>query len=145
MANENFSFPRSVSETYPHIIDSSPLWNSSPAKEKNGKDDEKDQHLEVKMVTHSQRKSFSHVENGRKRIGQDDDDKEDKMDLLWADFNEELSPRRGSDPPLTVAKANTVGLFTSKSKLSMVAVVKILKKLFFFRNSQGKTRKRLLR
>ncbi|KAK7277331.1 hypothetical protein RIF29_18482 [Crotalaria pallida] len=175
MESEDFSFPR-INDTCAHNIDSPPLWNLSPAASPNpyhyqeNKGEEENDCFKEKVIAHGQRKSFSCIEIGRKRIGledhdydYDDDHHEDKMDLLWEDFNEELlSSTTGSSatsssrevvefrscaPSLTVAKArNNNALVSSKNKPSMVMIVKILKKLFSINNNnnvQGRQRKRV--
>lgn len=155
METEDFSFPR-INDTCAHNIDSPPLWNLSPAASPNpyqGNKREENDCFGEKLIAESQRKSFSCVEIGRKRFGLDDDDdeQEDKMDLLWEDFNEELSSTTGSatsssregvelrcGPSLAVAKTNNGKLVPTKNKHSMVVIVKVLKKLFSINNVQGK-------
>lgn len=161
METEDFSFPR-ISDTCPHNIDSPPLWNLSPASSPNpyNKGENKNCFGE-KLVAQAQRKSFSCVENGKKRIGLDDDDAEegDRMDLLWEDLNlnEELSSsttgsatsssREGAEfkcaPMLTVAKNNKGALLPTKNKPGMVVIVNVMKRLFFTKNSQRKSRNRV--
>lgn len=160
METEDFSFPR-INDTCAHNIDSPPLWNLSPAASPNpyqGNKREENDCFGEKLIGQAQRKSFSCVEIGRRRFGldDDDDDQEDKMDLLWEDFNEELSSTTGSatsssrevvelrcDPHLTVAKTNNGKLVPTKNKHGMVVIVKVLKKLFSINNVQGKPRKRV--
>ncbi|XP_061346310.1 uncharacterized protein LOC133291965 [Gastrolobium bilobum] len=160
MDTEDFSFPR-ISDTCAYSIDSPPLWNLSPEGSSNpyqvlregNKGDEKDC-FEAKLVSEGQRKSFSCVQNGKKIMGEDDE--EAPMDLLWEGFNEELSSTTGFDTScsrelvefrcatsLKVAKTKGA-LVQTKNKPAMVVIVKVLKKLFSLNNSQGKPRKRVL-
>ncbi|RDX80021.1 hypothetical protein CR513_39475, partial [Mucuna pruriens] len=150
MDTEEFSFPR-INDTCAHNIDSPPLWNLSPAASPNpyqGKKKGENDCFGAKLVAESQRKSFSYVENVRKRIGLEEE--EDRMDLLWEDFNEELySTTTGSATSssrevvefrcasaLTVAKSNDGALFPTRNKPGMVLIVKVIKKLFSINNSQ---------
>ncbi|KAI4352853.1 hypothetical protein L6164_007065 [Bauhinia variegata] len=168
MATEDFSFP-AISDTHPCAIDSPPLWNLSPvgspipypvfSEGKREKRSYEEDCFEAKFVTRSQRRSFSYIQNRQRRSGEDyeDHDEEDKMDMLWEDFNEELSLTTGSATSssrevvelrypslLKVSKANNGALVSSKNKPGMVMLVKVLKKLFSLSNSQGKPRKRVL-
>ncbi|KAF1884778.1 hypothetical protein Lal_00028665 [Lupinus albus] len=157
MESEDFSFPR-INDTCAHNIDSPPLWNLSPAASPNpyqGKKGEENDWFGEKLIAHGQRKSFSCIEIGRKKIELEDcvDDHEGKMDLLWEDFNEELYSTTGSATSssrevvefrscaqsLIVSKSKTNALVSTKSKSSMVVIVKVLKK--FFSNVQGRQRK----
>ncbi|TKY46147.1 hypothetical protein E2542_SST28183 [Spatholobus suberectus] len=157
MDTEEFSFPR-ISDTCAHNIDSPPLWNLSPAASPNpyqGNKGGANKCFGAKIVAEARRKSFSNVENVRKRIGLEEG--EDRMDLLWEDFNEELySTTTGSAtsssrevvefrcaPALTVAKTNNGALLPTKNKPGMVVIVKVMKKLFSINNFQGKSRKRV--
>ncbi|KAK7315484.1 hypothetical protein VNO77_34034 [Canavalia gladiata] len=161
MDTEEFSFPR-ISDTCAYNIDSPPLWTLSPAASPNpyqGNKGGENECFGAKLVAEARRKSFSSIENRRKRIGLDndnDDDEKDKMDLLWEDFNEELSSTttgsatsssrevvefRCAPPTLTVAKTNNGALLPPKNKPGMVVIVKVMKKLFSINNSQGKSRR----
>ncbi|KAI4346405.1 hypothetical protein L6164_007302 [Bauhinia variegata] len=169
MATEDFSFP-TISDTHPYAIDSPPLWNLSPvgspnpyqacSEGKRKKNRDKEDCFEGKFVTQSQRKSFSYIENRRRRFGEDEDDDEDdkdRMDMLWEDFNEELSSTTGSctsssreaaelsySSSLKVAnKTNNGALVSSKNRPGLVMLVKVMQKLFTLGNSQGKPRKRV--
>ncbi|KAJ7969707.1 Glutamate-1-semialdehyde 2,1-aminomutase 1 [Quillaja saponaria] len=156
MAAEEFSFP-AIGDSYPCSIDSPPLWHLSPAASHNPyhceteKNDSKGEGKEVgedcfsqQLITYNQRHSLSCVENGPKRLAEDDE--EDKMDLLWEDFNEELNSTTGSATSssremvevgcvqtLTMSKTSGAGL--SKRKPGMVVILKVLKKLFLLHNS----------
>nr|POE53076.1 hypothetical protein CFP56_59315 [Quercus suber] len=116
MATEDFSFP-TIGDKFSCGIDSPPLWNLSPiaspnsrheeppkgsAKEEgNDLKDEKDYCFWPKPIEYiRQRKSFSHVETGGKLVikdgKEDGDHEEQKMDMLWENFNEELSKNSSS-------------------------------------------------
>ncbi|KAL5173499.1 hypothetical protein HKD37_16G046033 [Glycine soja] len=157
MDTEEFSFPR-ISDTCAHNIDSPPLWNLSPAASPNpyyqGNKRGENECFGAKLVAAEvHRKSFSCVENSRKRFGLEED--EDRMDMLWEDFNEELYSTTTTvsatsslrelryAPALTVAKTNNSSLFPTKNnKPSMVVIVRVMRKLFSINNSQGKSRNR---
>ncbi|XP_014509696.1 uncharacterized protein LOC106768848 [Vigna radiata var. radiata] len=165
MDTEEFSFPR-ISDTCSHNIDSPPLWNLSPAASPNpyhgNTRRENDCFGAAKLVAEVHRKSFSCVENRRKRNGfedeEEEEEEEEKMDLLWEDFNEELystttttgsatsSSREvvefRSAHELTLAKTTQNSLLhPTKNKPAMVVIVKIFKKLFSIHNSHGRSRK----
>ncbi|KAK7380607.1 hypothetical protein VNO78_33122 [Psophocarpus tetragonolobus] len=149
MDTEEFSFPR-ISDNCAHNIDSPPLWNLSPAASPIS-----NECYGAKLVAEAHRKSFSYVES-RKRFGLEEEE-DDRMDLLWEDFNEELystTTTTGSAtssssrevvefrcaPSLSVvAKANNTNrsLISTKNKAGMVVIVKVMKKLFSINNSQA--------
>ncbi|XP_020221907.1 uncharacterized protein LOC109804484 [Cajanus cajan] len=155
METEEFSFPR-INDTCAHNIDSPPLWNLSPAASPNpyqGIKGEENEFFRAKLVAEAQRKSFSYVENCRKKIGLEEEEDE-RMDLLWEDLNEELYTTTGSAtsssrevvefrcvPSLTVANANKGALLPTRNKPGMVVIVKVIKKLFSINNSQGNPEK----
>lgn len=105
MATEEFSFP---TDLYPFGIDSPPLWRLSPAaspdvfldrKSKEycsappPEEEEEDCFADgLDKYHHQQRKSFSYVEKGNSKLSKEVviGHQEEKMDLLWEDFNEEL-------------------------------------------------------
>ncbi|XP_057732177.1 uncharacterized protein LOC130947491 [Arachis stenosperma] len=148
MDTEDFSFPR-ISENYSyHGIDSPPLWNLSPATASpnpyKGNYD-KEHCFETKVVTSNKR------ERGE----------EDQMDLLWEDFNEELTATTiGSASAVSFStelvefrcataftlakKSNGALVHSSNNRHGMVVIVKVLKKLFFNNNSHGKSTRRVL-
>uniref|UniRef100_I1JD79 Uncharacterized protein n=1 Tax=Glycine max TaxID=3847 RepID=I1JD79_SOYBN len=153
MDTEEFSFPR-ISDTCAHNIDSPPLWNLSPAASPNpyyqGNKRVENECFGAKLVAaEAHRKSFSYVENRKKRFGLEED--ENRMDMLWEDFNEELYSTTGSAtsssrevvelryaPALTVAKTNNSSLLPTKNnKPGMVVIVKVMKKLFSINNSRA--------
>ncbi|KDP47107.1 hypothetical protein JCGZ_03915 [Jatropha curcas] len=94
--SEDFSFP-TLTGTVPAAIDSPPLWQLSPdschskstKRESNEESDQEEYFkdcfpLKDKQIKNNigQRKSFSWVED------------EEKMDMLWEDFNEDLMLKR---------------------------------------------------
>ena len=168
MATEDFSFP-TIGDKFSCGIDSPPLWNLSPiaspnsrheeppkgsAKEEgNDLKDEKDYCLWPKPIEYiRQRKSFSHVETGGKLVikdgKEDSDHEEQKMDMLWENFNEELSKNSSSRSntssrmqfgcvkALKTSKINSATL--SAKKPGMVVILKVLRKLFLLQNSHDR-------
>ncbi|KAL2990490.1 hypothetical protein AAZX31_11G205200, partial [Glycine max] len=104
---EEFNFPR-ISDTCAHNIGSPPLWNLSPVTSPNP------------------------YYQGNK-IGEN----ENRMNMLWEDFNEELYSTKGYAPTLTIAKTNNTSLLLTKNnKPGMVVIVKLMKKLLSINNSQ---------
>ncbi|GFS38291.1 hypothetical protein Acr_00g0056650 [Actinidia rufa] len=88
----------------------------------------------------SSRKSFSYVERDC-----EDDGEEEKMDMLWEDFNEELSKIQGprmqfSDLPETGFRCGAV--VSGKKPPSVAVFVKVMKKVFLFYNSHHRTVKK---
>ncbi|CAL0328533.1 unnamed protein product [Lupinus luteus] len=151
METEDFTFPR-ISDTSAFNIDSPPLWNLSSASSPNPCHAKQNDCLEGKLILNGQMKSHSCIEFGRKIVGLDHD-QEHRMDLLWEDFNEQLSSKTGSDTEfrswaqgLTVAKtkSKTNALVPTKNKPSMEMIVKVLKKLFSI-NSNHHWRQRIKR
>ncbi|KAK9270066.1 hypothetical protein L1049_025639 [Liquidambar formosana] len=169
MATEDFTFP-SITTTPSRFIDSPPLWRvSSPAFSDSCLDQpaattrdarrgrEEEDVFAPKPVNHySQRKSFSCVESSLKKgTGDSSEDEEDKMDMLWEDFNEELLSKRNCSRPdsdhtltskgekveLGCVKALAVSKTSSRAMVSarrrpagMVVFVKVIKKLFLLHN-----------
>ncbi|KAE9621107.1 hypothetical protein Lalb_Chr01g0010021 [Lupinus albus] len=149
MESEDFSFPRINDTSSAYNIDSPPLWNLSPSSSPNPYHAKQNDSLGHKLIVRGQKKSFSCIDIGRKIIGLDDNVHEDKMDLLWEDFNDQLSSKNGSATEfrswaksLTVSKTNA--LVPTKNKPSTVVIVKVLKKLFSINNNlHGRQRKRV--
>ncbi|GLU16404.1 hypothetical protein SLE2022_328390 [Rubroshorea leprosula] len=174
-ATEEFSFP-AITDSYPCGIDSPPLWHLSPAaspdafrdkfsKEGEERVKEEDDHERFEKEE-KHRKSCSYVEKGSKvsrRLGYTEDG-EEKMDLLWEDFNEELSrscssrmgssgcsSRMGSSgcssdvvelncvQSLKLSKTNG-GMFSPK-KPSIVVFFKSFRKLFLLHSSHHRLAK----
>jgi hypothetical protein len=159
MATEDFSFPI-IEDNFPCTIDSPPLWHLSPTasppngSSAKGEDDDKD----CFPIKYSQRKSFSCVEGGSGKLvindGKEEDDEEEKMDMLWEDFNEELSKTCSSRSniksssrdnmlgfgcvkALTTSKNNTSATLSTR-KPGIVVIMKVLKKFFLLQNSHRK-------
>ncbi|KAL6315588.1 hypothetical protein AAG906_000894 [Vitis piasezkii] len=166
MATEDFSFPI-VSDAFPRFIDSPPLWHASsatlchegPTTSNTSGQQEDDEEggcfaSTSKPVDHPRRKSFSCVETGGRMAGGGDeieDDEEDRMDMLWEDFNEELhnrcGPRSGSEEMVKVGCVQGVAapriggaVVAARRAASLLVLVKMLRKLFQLHNSHS-TRK----
>ncbi|KAL2324726.1 hypothetical protein Fmac_023784 [Flemingia macrophylla] len=137
MDTEDFSFPK-ISDTCACSIDSPPLWNISPKASSSPYQvlGERSKGDEAKLVSKSHKKCFSCVQNG-KRITRVDDE-EEPMDLLWEDFNEELSSATKCatsssremvefrcTKPLTVAKTRSA-LLQTRNRPAVVVIVKII-------------------
>lgn len=175
MATEDFSFPTMIGDNYPCSIDSPPLWHLSPAaspnscydqennKEEEEEEDEEEEEEEdsfaPKPIQNTQRRSFSNVEGGKKTLNDEkEDDGEEKMDMLWEDFNEELcrtscssrsntSSSRDNMVKLGCVKAMAAtpqnpGTALSTRKPGMLVMVKVLKKLFLLQNFHRKHTRR---
>lgn len=168
---EDFSFPR-INDTFSHNIDSPPLWNLSPATSPNpyqlgnkGEQQKNDSFGGAKVMIaqdKAQRKSFSCVEKGMRRIQLDDDDddeEEEKMDLLWEDFNEELCSSTTTTTGSATSSSSREGVEFKTNNINgalipttnnnkpppgggMVVIVRVMKKLFSVKNSQGKSRRK---
>ncbi|XP_021647529.2 uncharacterized protein LOC110640513 [Hevea brasiliensis] len=117
MATEDFSFP-TFTDTTSSAIDSPPLWRLSPVaspdschritkteEEEEEEEEDSDQEEDYQdcfptqkpIKDSTQRKSFSWAERGGgAKLDDDgkDEDKEEKMDMLWEDFNDELLMKR---------------------------------------------------
>ncbi|VVA37914.1 PREDICTED: AT1G71910 [Prunus dulcis] len=171
MATQDFSFP---THKFPCTIDSPPLWRLSPAasskvddqnhseEEEEEEDDEEEiVNINVKYCD-QRRKSFSYIERGTKMVEKDQESRdhdhgEEKMDMLWEDFNEELKSRSnttsdysgglsremlhlGCVKAFKLTKTNGDHALSTR-KPSVVAVMKVLKRLFFLHNSHHKLKK----
>ncbi|CAL5209279.1 unnamed protein product [Lathyrus oleraceus] len=135
MGTEDFTFPR-INDTFPYIIDSPPLWNSSSTSSSSKKGDFYEENSDSK----NQRKSFSSsIQNGTKSRELEDEEVV-PMDLLWEVFNEEVVEYRS----LKIGHTTKNGLVHIKNKPSMLEMLKVLKKLFSINNSHGKSTRRIL-
>lgn len=135
MGTEDFTFPR-INDTFPYIIDSPPLWNSSSTSSSSKKGDFYEENSDSK----NQRKSFSSsIQNGTKSRELEDEEVV-PMDLLWEVFNEEVVEYRS----LKNGQTTKNGLVHIKNKPSMLEMLKVLKRLFSINNSHGKSTRRIL-
>lgn len=135
MGTEDFTFPR-INDTFPYIIDSPPLWNSSSTSSSSKKGDLYEENSDSK----NQRKSFSSsIQNGKKSRELEDEEVV-PMDLLWEVFNEEVVEYRS----LKNGRTTKNGLVHIKNKPSMLEMLKVLKRLFSINNSHGKSTRRIL-
>ncbi|KAF8085947.1 hypothetical protein N665_0641s0004 [Sinapis alba] len=153
VSSEEFSFPLLASQDSSYLsgTDSPPLWKHSPENLRRG---DHDRGLAMED-DNDQTKSFSYVE--RKSLWSDKT--EEKMDLLWEDFNEELLPRSQSlriefggekKPSLFPDESSVVaegcGLkLTKKTPLkkkmnpNVLVLMRVLKKLLVMRSSSRRS------
>ncbi|XP_057975197.1 uncharacterized protein LOC131162600 [Malania oleifera] len=130
-AADDFSFP-AVADAFPRFAESPPLWRPSSADERA-----------------NERRSFSCMEMNSKRTHtQDQGEEEEKMDMLWEDFNDELMLRRSCEAcrarcdssdrdaaelgcvgPLKMTKRSGAAVLPGR-KPGVVVFMKALKKLF---------------
>ncbi|XP_021895994.1 uncharacterized protein LOC110813247 [Carica papaya] len=159
---EEFSFP-TITDCG---IDSPPLWHLSPAaspdsfhqqigdKLRAGREENNGFAASNSEPTrgNKQRKSFSYF--GKYSSMVSDDEVEEKMDMLWEDFNEELkrsySSRKESNSfpsggdknmkvnviDLKLSKTGAGAAMISPRKPSLLVFIKVMKKLFLLHNSQ---------
>ncbi|KAK6257896.1 hypothetical protein QUC31_001355 [Theobroma cacao] len=161
-STEEFSFPTTAA-LYPCGIDSPPLWRLSPAAspdvflDRKAKEcstrEEEDCFPDRPEKKHQERKSFSYVEKGSKVSSKKvaAEDEEEKMDLLWEDFNEELPTSRSSRSSgdmveLGCAQAlklskNNAAMFPPR-RPGMLVFMRVLRKLFLVHNSQRSVKHR---
>ncbi|KAF5725625.1 hypothetical protein HS088_TW23G00351 [Tripterygium wilfordii] len=131
--SEDFTFP-----TFTADVDSPPLWRLSPAASPS-RPASNEQSMENKI--------------GRSHNGEEDE--EEKMDMLWEDFNEELlSNRRQSDERLLdPAEMVEMGCFQAlkmsqrdsalfSRRPGLVEIIKVLKKLFLLHNNYSHQHRR---
>ncbi|OAY23703.1 uncharacterized protein LOC110606492 [Manihot esculenta] len=180
MATEDyFSFP-TTTDTTSSAIDTPPLWRLSPAaspdfchgttkteeEEEEEEDSDQDEDYQDCLPTHqpikysTQIKSCSWAERGGgAKLDDENEDKEEKMDMLWEDFNEELSIKRSPsslrfDSDIHMVKMGCIHQIQSlrsstkttstamvspkkppAAAASLVVFIKVLKKLFLLHNS----------
>ncbi|KAK8684146.1 hypothetical protein V6N13_040177 [Hibiscus sabdariffa] len=124
---EEFSFP-TTADLYPCGIESPPLWHRSPAesphRKAKGKQEEDDK---------GSKPSDKAGAEG---------DEEEKMDMLWEDFNEELgggSRGRSSEEGMKLSKpSGSGGMFCpSPRRAGVLVFIRVLRKLFLLHNSHG--------
>ncbi|OMO94557.1 hypothetical protein COLO4_16292 [Corchorus olitorius] len=143
MANEDFSFP-TTADLFPCGIDSPPLWRLSPAASpdvfldrKSKQEEEEDCFLDiVEDKDHDQdqeRRSISYVERSKKVVAEEE---EEKMDLLWEDFNEELATSGSSKEALKLSETNAASaMFAPRRPAGMLVFMRVLRKLFLLHTS----------
>lgn len=158
MATEDFTFPIST-DPVSWSIDSPPLWCLSPdpyhgetSKESSTEGEERDQDEQVfkhsfptEPIKHlTQGKSFSRREElGSAAISElvrrngGLNDKEEKMDMLWEDFNTEETLTRSHSSSRLDSEAVHTGCVKALrlSKPGLVVFMKVLKSLFLIHNS----------
>lgn len=157
---EEFSFPTST-DLYPYSIDSPPLWRLSPAASPDvflhskGKQQEEDCFPGSQRADeddHEERKSNSQEDHNGWKLSDKGvaEDEEEKMDILWEDFNEEELPRSGSSSrcsedmvatgcggghSLKLSKTNVDMFSPSPRRAGMLVFMRVLRKLFLLHNS----------
>lgn len=160
METEDFSFP-TLGSTSSRYIDSPPLWHASPAAspgpekaqetaKKKQSNEYKEEELsfvsKLKVKSCGQRKGFSYVKMV-KGDDQDGDDEEERMDLLWENFNDESSKSRNLASGEIKEFGCVQGLKLVKSrggvrKPGVVVILKVLKKFLLLHNSHRATIKK---
>ncbi|KAJ4790322.1 hypothetical protein LUZ62_041568 [Rhynchospora pubera] len=124
---EEFSFPIIATDQdlpFPHFA-SSPLWFFSPTQDKNPKDT---------------------AMNGVARTRLDGEIKkldDDKMDMLWEDFNEEVITAAKCDLDMNLGFSSEFdvtkdGRIVTRKKIGMVTMLKVLKRYFKDKMSKNK-------
>ncbi|OMO97191.1 hypothetical protein CCACVL1_04633 [Corchorus capsularis] len=146
MATEDFSFP-TTADLFPCGIDSPPLWRLSPAASpdvfldrKSKQEEEEECFLDIVAdKDHDQeRKSFSYIEKSKKVVvdSELEEDAEEKMDILWEDFNEELARSGSSKEALKLSKTNAASaMFAPRRPAGMLVFMRGFRKLFLLHNS----------
>ncbi|KAL8482599.1 hypothetical protein ACS0TY_028680 [Phlomoides rotata] len=98
---EDFTFPATTTTPLPRFIDSPPFWRCSTAPSptshltkspENSKDKGEDK--EEKLILRSFQEFEANIINKRDIISNDDEE-EEKMDMLWEDLNDEFSKNSG--------------------------------------------------
>lgn len=163
MASEEFTFPIISNDTSPATIDSPPLWHLSPASSPEPYFHHRKEENKFLCI---QRKSCSDIPNPNSNQDEEEDqeeeEKDEKMDVLWEDFNEELYKAKSTNleefshdmvemgcvqalklSSSSSSKANGV-IFSSSSSTSkngngnkagnMLVFMKVLKKLFLLQH-----------
>ncbi|KAG6384468.1 hypothetical protein SASPL_131359 [Salvia splendens] len=155
-AEEDFTFPATITNPPPCLLESPPLW---PSVGKHVQEDEWNFNLcdslhEFKRNTITFRENFCYVN--------DDEHKEEKMDILWEDLNEKFSRKNvaedhlcdsssspGKDDHVQVccvkafklSKAN--GQTISWKKVSILVLIRFLLKKSFPMHDSGASIKKL--
>ncbi|CAH8331534.1 unnamed protein product [Eruca vesicaria subsp. sativa] len=140
LSSEDFSFPLLASQDSSQISDSDtpPLWKYSPENILRGDDGRS---ILGKCDDEDRRKSFSYVER-RSSLGSVI--AEEKMDMLWEYFNEELLPTRSQSLRNEPGESSVVFVErgmkltkTKKKKMStnVLMLMRVLKKILVMRRS----------
>lgn len=147
MATEDFTFEFPITTTTPPppSVDSTPWWCVTSSSSGHENPENKEANGENEGVEGS----IKAESEGGGNIG--DGEEEEKMDLLWEDFNEEMSRNCGLVVESDVSRWRAVGLGRGKAfklakagggrRLSIVMFLKVLKKLFVLHNSQRSLKK----
>ncbi|CAA3020679.1 Hypothetical predicted protein [Olea europaea subsp. europaea] len=144
---EDFSFPATAADSPPRFIYSPPLWcpvSVPPPHVKPERLVDKEESKET--CNKNQRKNCSTGMKIERREEEDDvdDELEEKMDMLWEDFNEEFSRKlvadfgmSSSDRDVQILSVKTLklskpnGNLLSGKKLSILLLMKILMRKAF--------------
>ncbi|KAH0776044.1 hypothetical protein KY290_007455 [Solanum tuberosum] len=144
---DDFSFP-TITNTPPRFLESPPLWRttsvaSSRVQKSPNHDHEENLDMSSLISNKSnninQRKSFSHIEGvaAMKRMIEDEDEEEEKMDMLWENLNEEMSNKImtktscGKNTKKVEYKCvKSLNLSKASKRPSLVVLIKVLKKVF---------------
>ncbi|XP_060192516.1 uncharacterized protein LOC132622022 [Lycium barbarum] len=157
---DDFSFP-TITNTPPRFLESPPLWRATSVAsrrlEKNHtsdhniaystKGEDHEENLDMSPFISNkancinyQRKSFSYIEGAAamKRMNiEEDEEEEEKMDMLWENLNEEISNKImtrntcGKDTDKVEPKCiKSLNLSKASKRPSLVVLIKVLKKVF---------------
>ncbi|KAH0711802.1 hypothetical protein KY289_007761 [Solanum tuberosum] len=144
---DDFSFP-TITNTPPRFLESPPLWRTtsvaSSRLQKNPNHDHEENLDMSPLISNksnniNQRKSFSHIEGvaAMKRMIEDEDEEEEKMDMLWENLNEEMSSKImtktscGKNTKKVEYKCvKSLNLSKASKRPSLVVLIKVLKKVF---------------
>ncbi|GMH22413.1 hypothetical protein Nepgr_024256 [Nepenthes gracilis] len=161
MATEDFTFPidDSASQTF---LGSPPLWRTSSARSPSPSHEEQAQGCEESGKV-NQGRSFSSMKGaaaGRSKTGASEEDDPEQgvtMDLLWEDFNEELSKFNrpsvdychfdpkvvefGCVPGSKHSKHRAGNVAISSKKQSVVVLMKVWKKLLWLHHPRHPAKK----
>ncbi|TMW93141.1 hypothetical protein EJD97_012114 [Solanum chilense] len=144
---DDFSFP-TITNTPPRFLESPPLWRTTLVASshlQNNSDHDHEEKLDMSPLISNksnyinQRKSFSHIEGvlAMRRMIEDEDEEEEKMDMLWENLNEEMSNKImtktscGKNTKKVEYKCvKSLNLSKASKRPSLVVLIKVLKKVF---------------
>lgn len=164
--DQDFSFPTTLEPPPPRFLELPPIWwrTSAASHRENPKKDDDDEEdddaggeklcylssLSKGAITHTQRRSFSCIEGRTKRRDDDGDNhgyyddgdgegEEEKMDMLWEDFNEEYKRSRdlSAAGKMELKFVQSMKLTKAIKRPRMVVVMKVLKKVFLLHHSHN--------
>lgn len=144
MATEDFTFEFPITTTTPPppSVDSPPWWYVTSSSSGHEKKEANDENKGVEGSIKAESEGGGNISDG---------EEEEKMDLLWEGFNEEMSRNCGLVVESDVSRRRAVRLGRGKAfklgeadggrRLSIVMFLKVLKKLFVLHNSQRSLKK----